>query len=178
MARVAHSPVQIRILVPTDAAAFQALRLAGLRECPSAFASSFDEECDISIARIAERLAPQDDRAVFGAFEGTGFVGMVGLKRESPRKLAHKAHLWGMYVVPAAREHGVGRQLVDAALAFAGTQLRVRQVNLGVNVANAAAIALYRGLGFSQYGLERGSMQVDGELQDEMLMVRMLDDAT
>ena len=36
--------MQIRELVPDDAKVFQALRLAALRECPSAFASSYEEE--------------------------------------------------------------------------------------------------------------------------------------
>ncbi|MEW6705255.1 MAG: hypothetical protein AB1430_10430 [Pseudomonadota bacterium] len=34
----------LRTLQPADAAAFQALRLQALRECPSAFASSAQEE--------------------------------------------------------------------------------------------------------------------------------------
>src|SRR5688572_29853652 len=36
--------MQIRALTPKDAAAFAALRLRGLQECPEAFASSYEEE--------------------------------------------------------------------------------------------------------------------------------------
>jgi RimJ/RimL family protein N-acetyltransferase len=46
----------------------------------------------------------------------------------------------------------------------------VQQVNLGVNAANSAAIALYESLGFQAFGIERGFMQVDGELHDEVHM--------
>lgn len=38
--------VRIRRLTPADAAAFQALRLAGLQREPSAFGSSFEMEFD------------------------------------------------------------------------------------------------------------------------------------
>lgn len=51
----------------------------------------------------------------------------------------------------------------------------VRQVNLGVNAANVEAIALYEALGFAPFGLERGFMLLDGELHDEILMVRIVE---
>jgi hypothetical protein len=62
--------MELRILQAGDAAAFTALRLAALRECPTAFSSSYEEECDIPLEQAAERLAPDEDRAVFGAFDG------------------------------------------------------------------------------------------------------------
>ena len=164
----------IRVLGAADAAAFQALRLAGLQECPAAFASSFEEESGRELPAVAERLAPQGDRAVFGAFDGGELVGLVGLMREGHRKLAHKAFIWGMYVAPAARQRGIGRRLVGAALSFAESQLRVRQVTLGVNAANPAAIALYERMGFKAFGREPCFMLVDGVPQDELQMVCFL----
>jgi ribosomal protein S18 acetylase RimI-like enzyme len=164
----------VRTLTPADAAAFQSLRLLGLRECPTAFASSFDEECDYTLPAVAERLAPLDDRAVFGAFEGNELGGLLGIKRQEPVKLSHKAYLWGMYVAPAARNRGVGRELVTSALSFAATKLRVRQVTLGVNAENVAAIALYERMGFTSFGREPCFMLVDGVPQDELQMVRFL----
>jgi ribosomal protein S18 acetylase RimI-like enzyme len=169
--------VNVRTLAPADAAAFQTLRLQGLRECPAAFASSFDEECDLALSIVAERLGQRNDRAVFGAFQGHDLVGVVGLKREELRKLSHKAHIWGMYVTPNARKRGVGRQLVTKALSFALSQLGVRQVNLGVNATNEAAIALYEHMGFKAFGREPCFMLVDGLPQDEIQMVCILEAA-
>jgi ribosomal protein S18 acetylase RimI-like enzyme len=157
--------------------AFQSLRLQGLQECPTAFASSFDEECDLLLAAVAERLGKRSDRAIFGAFPGHDLVGVVGLKREDLRKLSHKAHIWGMYVTPTARKRGVGRQLVTKALSFALSELGVRQVSLGVNAANKAAIALYQRMGFKAFGREPCFMLVDGLPQDEMQMVCILEPA-
>jgi RimJ/RimL family protein N-acetyltransferase len=165
---------QIRILSPDDAADFQALRLQGLLEWPSAFASSHAEEAHTPIADIAARLAARDDDVKFGAFASQQLVGIAGLQREAMQKLAHKAYIWGVYVRPDARKQGIGRLLLERALAHARDVLQVRQVNLGANAGNVAAIALYRRLGFEQFGLERGFMLFDGKLHDEIHMVHFL----
>lgn len=161
----------VRRLTPTDAQPFQAVRLQGLMECPSAFASSHAEELNTPLATVAERLAFKPDGALFGCFDGHTLVGVVGVQREGMTKLAHKAFVWGMYVVPQARQAGVGRRLLEQALAYAGRELGVRQVNLGVNTQNLAALALYRRVGFETYGTEREFLLVDGVLHDEHLMV-------
>ena len=164
--------MQIRNFVTEDAHVYQALRLAALRECPSAFASSYEEEHQTSLSVIAARLSANEDRCVLGAWFEAELVGMVGLQREDLRKLAHKAFIWGMYVAPGARRRGVGRQLIDHALLRAASMNGVRQINLGVNAANVEAIALYEAAGFTSFGLERGFMLVSGELHDELHMVR------
>jgi len=166
--------MDVRKLTPADATAFQSLRLLGLRECPTAFASSYEEECNIALPSIADRLGPRHDRAIFGAFEEQELIGLVGVKREDLRKLSHKAYIWGMYVAPANRKRGVGRQLIGEALSFALSELHVRQVMLGVNAENGAAIALYEHMGFKSFGREPCFMLVDGIAQDELQMVYML----
>jgi ribosomal protein S18 acetylase RimI-like enzyme len=163
--------MQIRILAPQDASEFQALRLRGLQECPEAFASSYEEEKDTPLAEIQERLQPREDSAIFGAFQESGLCAVVGVQRESMRKLAHKCFIWGVYVAPESRGHGVGEKLLSHVLVYAATVLGARQVNLGVNTKNSAAIALYKKLGFVEFGLERDYLLVGGELQDEYQMV-------
>ncbi len=167
--------MSVRRLTPSDAEPFQALRLRGLRECPTAFVSSFEEEADTPLAVVAERLATVEDGAVFGGFEGSSLRGVIGIQRERMAKLAHRAIVWGMYVAPEARRSGLGRRLLVRALEHAASDLRVRQVHLGVNAANAAAIALYRGVGFEVYGSEPDYLRVDGVLHDEYEMMRLID---
>jgi len=164
--------MELRVLESADAAAFSRLRLAALRECPTAFSSSYEEECDIPLARRAERMAPGRDNAIFGAFDGPDLVGTVGLHRERGLKLAHKAVIWGVYVAPSFRQRGVGRLLLERALAHAASLPGLLQVTLGVNTENTAAIALYTSLGFETFGLERGFLLVDGVLHDELHMAR------
>lgn len=165
----------VRRLLPEDARDFQALRLRGLNECPTAFASSYEEECDASVASVAQRLTLAPERAVLGAFVASTLTGIVGLQREAHRKLAHKALIWGMYVAPAARQRGVGRALIDATLEHAYAMDGVCRVNLSVNATNAPAIALYEAAGFKRYGTERDFMRVAGVPQDELHMVHARD---
>jgi RimJ/RimL family protein N-acetyltransferase len=54
----------------------------------------------------------------------------------------------------------------------------VRQIVLGANAANPAAVKLYQSLGFEAFGLERGFMLIDGQLYDEIHMVRILDQSS
>jgi ribosomal protein S18 acetylase RimI-like enzyme len=163
--------MQIRELVSSDAAEFQALRLHALAECSSAFSSSHAEECNLALTVVAERITATPDRCVFGAFVDSQLVGVLGLKREGLLKLAHKAFIWGMYVAPQCRKSGIGRGLVSTALTRAAGMSGVRQINLGVNAANTAALALYESCGFKSFGIERGFMLLNGELHDELHMV-------
>lgn len=163
--------LNIRALTPADSLAFQALRLRGLQECPEAFASSHEEEVGTPISEIERRLQPKTDSAIFGAFQESGLCALVGLQREGMAKLAHKSFVWGVYVAPEARGRGVGAQIMRHALSYAATVLGTRQVNLGVNTRNTAAVALYRSLGFIEYGLEPDYLLVNGVAHDEYQMV-------
>ena len=169
--------MHIRPLVPADAEAFKDLRLRGLRECPSAFASSYEEEVDDSILELSRRLDPKPDSAILGAFRDNALVGVVGIQREKLKKLSHKAYVWGVYVAPEARKAGIGASLIHQTLEHARSELGVRQVMLGANTRNTAALALYRKMGFTEYGLERGFLLVEGVLHDEHLLVFNIRDA-
>ena len=164
----------IRRLVPSDAFAFHALRLAALRECPFAFSSSYEEECETPLAVIEARLAPDSGRNVFGAFDGPDLVGIVGIGREEAHKLRHKASIRGMYVCESQRGKGAGKFLLDQALDCAASMHGLRQVNLAVTASATAAVALYSSMGFMVFGNEQGALLVDGVLFDDLQMVRHL----
>jgi ribosomal protein S18 acetylase RimI-like enzyme len=79
-----------------------------------------------------------------------------------------------MYVTPAFRRQGVGRQLLEYALSYAASMPGLLQVNLCVNAASASAVAMYRAVGFEPFGVERAFLVVDGAPQDLIHMVRVL----
>ena len=79
-----------------------------------------------------------------------------------------------MYVTPAARKKGVGRELLDRTLSHAAQMSGLRQVNLCVNASNASAGAMYRAAGFEAFGIERTFLIVNGAPQDLIHMVRVL----
>lgn len=166
------SPVQIRPLAAPDTPALRDLRLAALAEAPRAFGSSVEEEERLGLDHFL-RLAEADEKhAVLGAFADGRMVGMACVSQYNKLKARHKALIWGVYVGPGQRGLGLARQLLQAALARAATMPGVNRVHLTAAADNAAAIALYTALGFVAYGREPGSLCVNGELIDEVLMGR------
>lgn len=159
----------IRRLLPSDAIAFQTLRLAALRDSPAAFSSSYEEECNTPLATIEANLAT---RKLFGAFDGDTLAGMVGVGREKGPKLQHKGYIAAMYVAGAHRGKGAGRLLLEHALGFAESMDGLHQLTLVVTAGNAPAIALYESMGFIVYGTEPDALFADGVSHDNVLMAR------
>lgn len=163
----------IRRLLSSDAHAFQTMRLAALRDAPSAFSSSYKEECETALETIENNLSV---RNLFGAFDGAALAGMVGSGRDKAPKLRHKGYIAAMYVAGEHRGKGVGRLLLEHALDFAASLYGLRQLTLVVTAGHAPAIALYESVGFSVYGTEPGALLADGVLYDNVLMARRFDD--
>jgi ribosomal protein S18 acetylase RimI-like enzyme len=163
--------MNIRRLLASDADRFQALRLQALRDSPSAFSSSYEEEFDTSPAAVAQILTY---RIVLGAFIRDELVGMIGVGRESMRKTRHKGFIRAMYVAPEQRGAGLAKRLMTEALAVLEAMDGVRQVTLSVTSTNAAALALYVSMGFRPFGREPDSLLIDGVMYEDTHMVRYL----
>jgi GNAT superfamily N-acetyltransferase len=157
---------EIRSLTSKDAAAFQVLRLRSLRESPEAFGSSYDEEVSKPLTAVAERLEAAlrpNARIVFGAFAEGTLIGVIGCAQESRVKSRHKAVVWGMYVTPEARGHGVGRALLDRVVAEARGWPNVERIVLSAVERANAARALYLAAGFKPYAREVDAFRQSGK---------------
>ena len=163
----------LRRLTPADAAAHRTLMLEAYERHPDAFTSSTSERQGLPLSWWAERLPIGDDASslVLGAFDDQGtLVGAAGLNVESRIKSRHKAVLFGMYVAPAARAQGLGRQLVQGVLAAARARPELRVVQLTVTQGNDAAQALYERCGFGVFGVEPMAVFVDGRFHAKVHM--------
>jgi ribosomal protein S18 acetylase RimI-like enzyme len=164
----------IRTLTESDVDAFHAMRLQAATDTPFAIVPTREEEARWTREENIIRVRTTPQQTVFGAFDGATLVGIVGWRRETRRKFAHKSLIWGVFVDPAYRRTGIARRLMERAIAHAGAS-GVEQVQLSVSAQNPRAQTLYRSLGFTIYGTEPRSMRIDGEYFDEELMVLMLD---
>jgi len=153
--------VKVKILRPQDADAYSEMRRESLLDSPLAFASSPDDDIVSSADAVREQLRRAPESVIFGAFQ-TGLVGSVGLYREAHVKTSHKAHLWGMYVVPAHRRQGVASRLLDAALGHAASLPGVSWVEPSVSSATPEAQRLYERAGFRVWGTEPDALRHDG----------------
>jgi ribosomal protein S18 acetylase RimI-like enzyme len=159
----------VRQLVPDDTETFILLRREALDHEPSAFLASPGDDRALDPAFVRDAFS-STSQATFGAF-ASELVGIVGIGRDSHRKAAHKAYVWGLYVKPAQRRNGIGRSLMVAALRFARELDGVTHVHLGVAESNAPARGLYERLGFVSWGIEPDALRIAGKLIAEHHLV-------
>ena len=152
----------IRRLREEDLEPYVALRRASLLDTPLAFAASPATDFVSTVDAARQSL-------IFGAFDGEQIVGCVGLLRDRHPKAAHKAHVWGTYVLPSHRRRGYARALLVAAIAHART-LGIEWLHLGVTTAASDARRVYERAGFVQWGSEPDALRHAGESVDEARM--------
>jgi len=167
--------MNVRQLHVSDASDFLRLRLFGLLEAPSAFASSYQEEKDRTIEQIEQHLFGSSGTAIFGGFLEFELVGVVAVGREQRANERHMAFIRSMYVAPNARGQGLGRCLLSAALTQVSSWHGVEQVKLSVTATNEAAVHLYQSVGFVEVGRVPRALRLGSEYFDELIMLRVMD---
>ena len=165
--------MDVRILTEADAGAFWNIRLRALRDDPESFGSSYEEILERGIAGVTQSLRKRDtapDDVTFGAFDGETLVGIAGFRRGEEVKKRHKGVIWGMYVPREMRGKGIGKALLEAAIAHAKTLPQLEQINLSVVLTSREARHLFISLGFETYGLERRALKLRDRYFDQELM--------
>ena len=107
------SAVQVRRLMPGDAPAYRAARLAALQTDPAAFLTTAKEFAALGEDALAARLAPDAAGVTLGAFVNGQLLGLLTLVRETAPPLAHRVNVYGVSVAPGARGQGLGAALVE-----------------------------------------------------------------
>lgn len=141
----------VRRIEPHEWPSYRAVRLRALRDSPDAFGSTLEAERALPDTFWSRRLAGAtlDNDAPLWAMNGEEVCGLVWGKRDAHD--AALAHLFQMWVAPAARGRGTGRALLRAALDWA-VGAGVRRVRLGVTVGDSPASRLYASHGFVAVG--------------------------
>jgi RimJ/RimL family protein N-acetyltransferase len=172
----ARGEVTIRPTRESDAAAFRALRLQGLQAHPTVFGADYATSAAWPIEHWQERMrggAGDDERITYIAEAAGELIGMTTMVRNDLPKTRHAGSIFGVYTHPDWRGTGVADALLEVCAGYA-RELGLRLLRLGVATDNVSAIRLYLRNGFSVYGIEPESLQVDGVYYDELLMVKRL----
>jgi RimJ/RimL family protein N-acetyltransferase len=118
--------------------------------------------------RYLRTVARYPYAAVLVAEDGGRVVGRLSLSRDPHPASAHVADL-GLMVAASHRRLGIGRALLEAAVAWA-EGAGVRKLELHVFPDNEPALALYERFGFHREGVRRGHYHRGGRDLDAVLM--------
>ena len=163
--------MEFRYLNTDDAGEWLRLRLEALRGDPEAFSASFEEYRPLSLEEVQKRLGfDAKDAFVVGAFENGRLQGCAGFYRDKGLKSRHKGRVWGVYVTPDKRGSGIGKKIMRMLLERGTALDGVEQILLSVTATQAAALRLYRSLGFTSFGREPRALKIGDRFIDEEYM--------
>jgi RimJ/RimL family protein N-acetyltransferase len=132
---------------------YREIRLAALKDAPSAFSSTWQEEASLTAPQWEDRAQRSQDgetRTMVAAVDDTGrWVGLAGGYRPGDR--GADTELISMWVTPECRASGIGMELLCAVMTWAEDH-GASTVGLWVNAANQPAISLYERAGFARTG--------------------------
>lgn len=156
--------IDVRSIQADEGELLREVRLAALKSAPAAFLETYDEvaadPADVWAARAAASTGEGDQLIMVALHEGRP-VGMAGIAREIGQRRRHRATLWGVWLDPAHRGRGVGRQMVSTALDWARDR-EVRAVYLEVVENEDPSWSLYGRLGFVRREVDPFGAHVDG----------------
>ncbi|MGH3967191.1 MAG: ribosomal protein S18-alanine N-acetyltransferase [Mycobacterium sp.] len=133
-----------------------ALTPADAARCAELEAQLFPGDDPWPQAAFVRELAAEHNRYVAARVDDllVGYAGISRLGRTPP--FEYEVHTIG--VDPAHQGRGIGRRLLTELLEFAAGGV----VHLEVRTDNAAAIALYRSVGFTEVGVRRRYYRISG----------------
>lgn len=137
----------------------------------------YPEEVNFTLEEEQEILSQslkEKRRIMISAIVDGKIVGNAGLSCIDEKiKLRHRAGI-GIAVLKEAWNLGIGTAILQEMLAIAG-YMEYEQLELEVAESNGKAIALYRKMGFVEYGKrDRGFRFKDGSYENDILMYRQL----
>ena len=143
--------IALEPITPQNAMIFKAVRLRALQDTPSAFASTYAKESQLTDADWIKRAVQWNGErsAAFLAMDERTACGIVGSFLDEDD--ATRAHLGSMWTAPTHRRRGIGRLLVNEVLSWARLH-RARTLHLMVTSNNEPAISFYHRLGFTRTG--------------------------
>ena len=163
-----HPGVLVRRVTELEWPSVRHLRLRALAADPLAFGSHAARESTWGDSNWVDWIregASSPTTALWVAAQDDGsLVGMGGVypQEDGP-------HVRGMWVEPALRGRGIGGEMLDALLAWAGGAYPSQDLWLSVNLGLEPAVRLFRSRGFEATGLAQPLGHTPGASAQEMV---------
>jgi RimJ/RimL family protein N-acetyltransferase len=122
---------------------------------------------------ISANLAAENSTVLVAESEGK-IVGVLSCRGGEQKGTRHTTTL-GISVREGWRNKGVGRALMERAIAWAKETGVITRIQLEVTASNASGIHLYEKLGFEKEGLRRRGMFKYGQYLDTWVMALLID---
>ena len=161
----------IRRLIAGDCAIFRAIRLEALQTAPEAFASRYEDWAALDDAEWERRLLTNP---TFVSFVDADPVGIMGMMRQAPSKMQHRASLIMVYVRDTARGGGHAEALL-AEIQKHAVKTGISQLELDVAEDNTRAVRFYERMGFTKMGRIPNACRDGATYRHDIFMVRPLD---
>jgi ribosomal protein S18 acetylase RimI-like enzyme len=146
--------MKIRELSSADGLAYRDIRFRSLREAPTAFASTFEEESTQSDEFWHDLVSKSDgamEAAIFAVDRGDGTLAGCAFARVSPEP-PHDGYVGAMWVDEDLRGAGWGDALLEAAERFS-QRLGSQAIELWVSGSNHLALRFYERNGYRLTGV-------------------------
>lgn len=142
----------IKVLTPEDWALYKSVRLESLKDSPDSFGAIYEQESALSDSDWQARLDLNARGLVafpLVAEQGGRAVGLAWGVIHAPE--VETAHIYQMWVSPAARGKGIAKALLGEIKTWA-IDKECDCLALDVTTSNEAAVCLYRSSGFMAMG--------------------------
>lgn len=162
--------MNIRVLNPSDYLSYKEIRLELLKNEPSNFGSSFEDESQFSDQKWITRISNINSYSI-GAFIDSKIVGICVLMLNPREKMKHGANIYSVYVKKEFRKRGIAEKLINKAIDIA-LDNNVEIIYLSVVKENVNALNLYKKMNFSIYGEEPKMIKYNGIYMNQYLMFK------
>lgn len=154
----------------------KSMMLTALKEDPHAFSVSFEEyqpNTEFWWMGYINPFLYNNSQEMFLAYEDKKFAGMIGITYDNKERKKHIGSFVWFYVKKEFRGKGIGKKLLEEALAKLDKNLSIQKIALLVVETQESAIELYKKFGFEINGTLKKELKFGPEFFNVLVMEKV-----
>lgn len=165
----------IEILGPDQWQEYKTIRLNAFKTDPTSFSESHEREEKKTEPQLRSLLSDPNYKTYVAKIDDK-IGAMVSYNVFVPQHVEHTAMISSVFTDPDFRRKGLSEKLMKKILSDLHSNGKIYRVRLSVGVAHTAARELYKKLGFTEFGVAKNEMKVDGKYYDQVHMDLFFED--